>query len=80
MARICKSKNELFVNFPRKSMRLHTLPKGNRENPDFFKLTSWMNRYVDIRTTQHTDTTDVFSVLRAQIVECVPGIRLYGGS
>ena len=49
-------------------------------DPDSFKLTSWMNRYVDIRTTQHTDTTDVFSVLRAQIVECVPGIRLYGGS
>ena len=54
--------------------------KVTAEYPDFFKLTSWMNRYVDIRTTQHTDTTDVFSVLRAQIVECVPGIRLYGGS
>jgi len=29
-------KNELFVNFPRKSMRLHALSKGNREESEFF--------------------------------------------
>ena len=46
-------KNELFVNFSRKSMRLHTLPKGNREESKFFLKQLFAESYVAINGIQH---------------------------
>lgn len=60
-------KNELFVNFSRKWMRLHALPKGNREESEFFKTVVYRISMLLFRAFNiNTTNADVFHFAHAK--------------